>query len=201
MKKLVTICLAMTMILAVSGVAQAGVTVINFDDVYSGSTYMDIVSSYAGFDWNGGSGNFDITKEGYAGYYTESARSDHWFASAMGYETRDIVRSDGGVFNFQGAWFSPANPSAAGFVEVRGMLDGTQVGDTARIDLSGATPEWLACNFDGIDQLLFDGSSGGHEQYYAFDDFTYSVIPAPGAILLGSIGVSLVGWLRRRRTL
>ena len=47
--------------------------------------------------------------------------------------------------------------------------------------------------------VVLGGSSGG--DMIALDNMVYSVIPAPGAILLGGIGVGLVGWLKRRKTL
>jgi len=43
--------------------------------------------------------------------------------------------------------------------------------------------------------------NGQFASRFAVDNLSVNTIPAPGAILLGSIGVGFVSWLRRRRSL
>lgn len=67
--------------------------------------------------------------------------------------------------------------------------------------LANDTPSfWGVIDFAGIDSITFEASGGPNVGFDAIS-FGPAIIPSPGAILLGGIGISLVGWLRRRRTL
>lgn len=77
-------------------------------------------------------------------------------------------------------------------------LIGTFTGDTSPLVL------WSEGQFTYSGTMVRRAVIGFNEQAasrFAFDNLTINTIPAPGAIMLSGIGLGLVNWLRRRRTL
>jgi hypothetical protein len=67
------------------------------------------------------------------------------------------------------------------------------------VEVNGIGSAFKDLSDSGTISYLFD--AGSHVVAFYMDTYENAMVPAPGAILLGSIGVGLVGWLKRRRTL
>jgi hypothetical protein len=182
MKKLIMIC-AIAILLVSS--AQAGITV-EFSEVDLPS--ITLLDGTTHFDAYGLA--FEDTT-----YYAVDSR----FVGA-GVDDRGITTSSGQDNMMTVVFIQPVTSFTVDYLTI-----------------SGATIYGTAYDLGGNPGAGF--SSSGYGQWSVFGGLTKKItfhdgtgmigigridfepIPAPGAILLGSIGVSIVGWLRRRRAL
>jgi hypothetical protein len=199
MKKLIAICFAVA-ILIVAGPVKAIVT-IDFegrpDGELVGSNYLGTFVSFSQTDGR------PIVVEGDYGVPGPVFNGDRMAMSSPFYGPGSF-RADFGILANQVSVVLGDFDADEDFLFLR-AYDSSNILIDSDTDYIGADvyggPK-LSVAGSNIAYVLF-GSTGTYNNSVYFDVFevSTSVIPAPGAILLGGIGVSIVGWLRRRRTL
>ena len=192
MKKLIMIC---AILISVAGLASAGPTyLITFDEFPVGT---QISNQYA-----------PLGVVFHPGNVTPGLPIIDWNGAMP---TQPILRPQGesaGLYIYQGDfWIQFTTPA----VEVSfdsGYWDSVGTGVIDVYDPYMIPLASLSNTVSGVNVTNLTGKIG----YIYFnsiadpaggdiDNLKFTQIPAPGAILLGGIGVGLVGWLRRRRTL
>ena len=192
MKKLITICLVAGLILAASSTAVGMITV-DFEgipDLYVETGAINLGNYLPGLTFGPDATILDKVRT--AGYNYTSYPPHSGDAVLFSY-TNSTIRVD---FDIPSTYVETWYTSAGNF-----YLEAYDAGDTLLDSATGASNigsnSLISVSGANIAYVLFHDVGN----FYTIDDLGFTPIPAPGAILLGGIGVALVGWLRRRRTL
>jgi hypothetical protein len=223
MNKLLTICALVGMILVAPGSANAYYTTINPSPGSEPSLLVSTNGLDPILDHLYGLGNIaridDSGDQVWMNLDGGATATGKWAAATEGFGYFD--GATGGSYS---QLFSVAQGTNGYLSGYSGSIPGSAILPIFRLALNGGSYGlWSSQQSDNttpandhmVTWLITGGPSSGNYvvgwEVENLNDADYqdlvveiskaAPIPAPGAILLGSIGVGLVGWLRRRRTL
>jgi hypothetical protein len=200
---------------AVPAFADIPIT-LNFDDLVvpvAQGYIAPLPAGYGGFNWGPLNGeNWEVVLDAlyygaYAGWAGGNDGAVSQFPSAHNAAYNDngytVATTNGSLFNFIGASFAEwtYNNQPFGYtsnsVTLQGYKGGNPLGAPQTVDLSVVGWHWYAANIQGVDEVRFAPS--GDAKWFLMDDFTYSPVPEPTAILfMGTVLLGL-GALKRKR--
>lgn len=198
MKKLKMISALVVLVLA-SGSVQAALTTLTFDELplqpADGLSFMGVTFGFT----IGGNPSLDANYGSGGPVSTVFVQDPSLEGNAAGILTLDFAVPTN-LLNF-GVALNTFAPLTPGFTVVLfdsslGVIGITPVNTSPLINF---TENQFTYSGALVSRAVVGFNAQGAGRF-ALDNLTINPIPAPGAILLGGIGVGCVSWLRRRRT-